>query len=119
MPSGGDWCLERIGAVYATGTNRLVVRSNTFVRVDGNGVFLDAYHRNATLEGNEFLYVGGSAMAAWGHTESVKGVPVPPGKVGGDARWRRTSAVPARGSPGVPDPRALTGAAATSRASRR
>ena len=33
-----------------------------------NGIFLDGAVKNASLTGNEFSYIGSSAMAAWGYT---------------------------------------------------
>lgn len=43
MPSGGDWALQRSGAVFLQGTERCSVESNKMVRLDGNAVFLSAY----------------------------------------------------------------------------
>lgn len=43
MPSGGDWALQRSGAVFLQGTERCTVQNNKMVRLDGNAVFLSAY----------------------------------------------------------------------------
>ena len=42
MPSGGDWALQRSGAVFLQGTERCTVASNEMVRLDGNAVFVSA-----------------------------------------------------------------------------
>merc|ERR1719272_2861384 len=68
MPSGGDWALQRSGAVFLQGTERVSVSSNAMVRLDGNGVMLSAYNRNATIEKNDVSWNGDTAFAAWGIT---------------------------------------------------
>lgn len=40
MPSGGDWALQRSGAILLEGTERASVTGNLITRVDGNGIFL-------------------------------------------------------------------------------
>jgi len=49
MPSGGDWGLQRSGAVFLQGTERCTVEGNKMVRLDGNAVFLSAYNRKYVL----------------------------------------------------------------------
>ena len=68
MPSGGDWALQRSGAVLLQGTEFTTVDSCLITRADGNGVFVSDYNRNATISNNEFSWIGDSAMAAWGST---------------------------------------------------
>jgi hypothetical protein len=68
MPSGGDWALQRSGAVFLQGTERCTVASNKMVRLDGNAVFLSAYNRNATIAKNDVSWNGDTAFAAWGIT---------------------------------------------------
>jgi len=68
MPSGGDWALQRSGAILLTGTEGTVVDGSLFLRVDGNGVFLSDYNRDATISNSEFAYIGDNAMAGWGST---------------------------------------------------
>ena len=89
MPSGGDWALQRSGAITAEGTERLNITHNEFVNIDGVGISLNGYHRNATITRNDFSLVGDSAMAAWGHTGSCLNENCTqklPYKVGPDAR---------------------------------
>ena len=71
VPSGGDWGLERMGALFFEGTEQLMVANCTFERLDGNGIMLSGYNRNATIADNEFAWTGSSAMAAWGRTDEL------------------------------------------------
>eukprot|EP00666_Eupelagonemidae_sp_cell4sb_P011584 gene11584-23135_t len=52
-PPGGDWALQRSGAVLAEGTEGFTIDGCLITRVDGNGVFLSNYNRNATISNNE------------------------------------------------------------------
>lgn len=68
VPSGGDWSLQRSGALFFEGTEGLSISQCLFIRLDGNALFLSGYNRNATIEQNEFVWIGDSAMASWGYT---------------------------------------------------
>eukprot|EP00039_Didymoeca_costata_P026545 m.16129 g.16129 ORF g.16129 m.16129 type:complete len:957 (+) comp5588_c0_seq1:70-2940(+) len=68
MPSGGDWALQRSGAILMEGTERTTVDGNLLTRVDGNGVFVSNYNRNVTVSNNEMQWIGDSAIAGWGST---------------------------------------------------
>jgi len=68
MPSGGDWALQRSGAIFMQGTEGVTVDSNQMVRLDGNAVMLSAYNRNATISNNDVSWNGDTAFAAWGIT---------------------------------------------------
>eukprot|EP01052_Picozoa_sp_SAG31_P067780 SAG31_NODE_26575_length_440_cov_0.609971_1_plen_131_part_01 len=39
-PSGGDWAMERLGAVLAEGVEGLRLEANTFTKLDTHAVFL-------------------------------------------------------------------------------
>jgi hypothetical protein len=91
LPSGGDWALQRQGAVTIVGSENVIVDNCLFTRLDGNGIFIGGYHRNLSLTNNEFSFIGASAMAAWGDTSSAlnaNGTLTVPGehKVGPDGR---------------------------------
>lgn len=43
LPSGGDWALQRQGAVTLVGTEGAVIANNLFTRLDGNAIFLGGY----------------------------------------------------------------------------
>lgn len=68
MPSGGDWTLERTGALLIEGTVDTLIDSCVFERLDGNGVMISGYNRNVTVQKNEFVWIGNTAIASWGYT---------------------------------------------------
>ena len=68
MPSGGDWAIQRSGAVLLEGTEFVKISNNLFTRIDGNGIFLSNYNFNATVSENEMEWIGDTAIAAWGST---------------------------------------------------
>ena len=49
----------------------VTINSSCFERLDGNGVMLSGYNRNVSILLNEFAWMGGSAMAAWGITDEL------------------------------------------------
>ena len=71
MPSGGDWGLERMGALFFEGTKGVIVDSCIFERLDGNGIMVSGYNRNTTIQRNEFLWIGSTAIAQWGYTSGT------------------------------------------------
>jgi len=73
VPSGGDWALQRSAAVYAENTEELTVQNNLFQRLDGNGLMLSGYNRQTHIKYNEFVWIGDTAMAAWGYTNDIDG----------------------------------------------
>lgn len=68
LPSGGDWALSRSGAVTIEGSERLLLSLNQLANLDGNGVSINGYNRFLSVDRNDFSWLGGSAMAAWGRT---------------------------------------------------
>lgn len=68
VPSGGDWALRRAGLITFSGTERASVVNCSFVRTDGTAIHIDKYARNATIEGNEFVWLGMSAVTLQGDT---------------------------------------------------
>lgn len=71
LPSGGDWGLARVGAVFLQGTQGVTVQDSTFWRVDGNGVFVNGWNRNATVARCSFRWMGESGIATWGYTNGA------------------------------------------------
>mmetsp|Transcript_6753 Transcript_6753/g.20057 ORF Transcript_6753/g.20057 Transcript_6753/m.20057 type:complete len:924 (-) Transcript_6753:1392-4163(-) len=71
VPSGGDWALERLGAVYIEGSTGLTIDHCTFERNDGNALMLSGYNRAAKITNSHFTWTGGSAIAAWGKTDEL------------------------------------------------
>ena len=72
LPSGGDWALQRQGALTFEGTELCRIDQCYFTRMDGIGVFLSGYNRNTTIENSDFSWIGDSAMAGWGYTAGLE-----------------------------------------------
>ena len=68
MPSGGDWALQRNGALTLEGTERLTIENSEFTRLDGNAINVNGYHRGLAIYDNDFSWIGDSCIALWGHT---------------------------------------------------
>ena len=51
---------ERSGAILLEGTEMVHVLGNLLTRIDGNGIFLSNYNRNATIASNEMSWVNDS-----------------------------------------------------------
>jgi hypothetical protein len=73
VPSGGDWALERNGALLLEGTAGVSITDCAFDRIDGNAIFLSGWNRGAVVARNEFSNLGQSAVAAWGRTAEGAG----------------------------------------------
>ena len=76
MPSGGDWAVQRSGALFFEGTENTLVQECIFERLDGNAVMISGYNRNVTIYKNEFVWIGDSAIVSWGYTSgsTIKGM---------------------------------------------
>jgi len=72
-PSGGDWALERSGALRLEGTVGVTIANNTFQRLDSNAVSINGYNRHCVVDGNEFVFLGQNAVASWGRTHGNDG----------------------------------------------
>eukprot|EP00040_Diaphanoeca_grandis_P030936 m.183931 g.183931 ORF g.183931 m.183931 type:complete len:1001 (+) comp32172_c0_seq1:207-3209(+) len=66
VPSGGDWSLHRGGAVFVDAAVLVSIVGCTFDQVDGNGVFLSRYVRNASVDANNFFAIGETAILVVG-----------------------------------------------------
>ena len=73
VPSGGDWSIHRGGTVFVEGVDGFLLQNCIFDSPGGNALFLSSYVRNAVIEGNEFVYLGDSAIAAVGSTDLIDG----------------------------------------------
>ena len=65
-PSGGDWALERIGAIELEGSEDVAVRGCRFTHLDSNALLLSGYNRRTLISANEFAWLGQNAIASWG-----------------------------------------------------
>jgi len=82
VPSGGDWALERQAAVMMEGTVDSAVIDCNFTRLDGNAILIQNYNRYTKILGNEFSWLGGSAVASWGFAQNEDGTGNPSGRGG-------------------------------------
>lgn len=73
VPSGGDWSLHRGAALFIERAERATVAACTFARLDGNALQLSGYNRGAAIVGNDFAWIGDTAMSAWGYTDEHDG----------------------------------------------
>jgi hypothetical protein len=71
--TGGDWSLQRLGAIYLEGTHRVAILNCVVTRVDGNAIMLSGYNRNTSISRNEFAWIGDSVLASWGYTAPLGG----------------------------------------------
>ena len=69
VPSGGDWALERYGAVFIEGATDAMIDGCLFTHLDSNALFLSGYSRRTVISDNEFCWLGQSAIASWGYLE--------------------------------------------------
>mmetsp|Transcript_4055 Transcript_4055/g.6173 ORF Transcript_4055/g.6173 Transcript_4055/m.6173 type:complete len:357 (-) Transcript_4055:62-1132(-) len=79
VPSAGDWALERSAAIFLQGTKSIEFDECTFERLDGNGLMISGFNRNATIRNSDFSFIGGSAIVAWGYTNETATDPGRPG----------------------------------------
>ena len=71
MPSGGDWGIERMGVLFLEVSEEVLVDSCVLERLDGNAIMLSGYNRNTTIQRNEFVWIGSTAIALWGDTKGT------------------------------------------------
>lgn len=69
LPSGGDWALPYIAAVTVDGTVGTSITNCLFTRLDGIAVALLGHNRDVVIRGNDFEWLGGSAVVLWGRTD--------------------------------------------------
>lgn len=74
LPSGGDWSLQRTGALFFENAEAPLVAGCAFDRMDGIAVFLSGYVRAANVSYNSFAWTGETVLALWGYGD---GGPVP------------------------------------------
>jgi len=71
MPSGGDWGLERTGAILLDGVKGVQISSNVLTRLDGNAISVNRYARDVVIERNEIVWNGDNAVSMWGDTKDI------------------------------------------------
>ena len=71
MPSGGDWALQRTGAIYLDGVENITISTNILTRLDGNAISINRYARDVVVYRNEIVWNGDNAVSQWGDTENI------------------------------------------------
>jgi len=71
VPSGGDWSLERMGVLMLEGVEDASVEKIKMWRIGGNGIMLSKYAMRSHIVDSEFVWFGGTAIAAWGWTDEI------------------------------------------------
>jgi len=71
VPSGGDWSLERMGALLLEGVEDASIERVKMWKIGGNGVMLSKYAMRSRIVDSEFAWFGGTAVAAWGWTDET------------------------------------------------
>lgn len=60
-----------MGAVFVENSEHFSMSDCKMWRASGNGVMLSKYNQHARITHNEFAWMGGSAVAAWGWTDEI------------------------------------------------
>jgi len=71
VPSGGDWSLERMGVLMLEGVEDVSVEKIKMWKIGGNGIMLSKYAMRSHIVDSEFVWFGGTAIAAWGWTDEI------------------------------------------------
>ena len=64
---------HRSAAVQVSGSEGVVLAEGKYRRLDGNAVLLTGYNRDASIDKNEFTFIGQNAIAGWGDTDGWDG----------------------------------------------
>eukprot|EP00696_Hemimastix_kukwesjijk_P008468 gnl/Hemi2/20698_TR6856_c0_g1_i1.p1 gnl/Hemi2/20698_TR6856_c0_g1~~gnl/Hemi2/20698_TR6856_c0_g1_i1.p1 ORF type:complete len:814 (+),score=271.94 gnl/Hemi2/20698_TR6856_c0_g1_i1:155-2596(+) len=73
VPSGGDASVHRGATFFAEGVEGLTVTWNVFDSTGGNAVFISNYARNTSIQLNEFVWIGDTAINAVGSSNLMDG----------------------------------------------
>lgn len=73
IPSGGDWALQRMGALFFENTINSLIEGCIFSRNDGISVMISGFNRDFTVRNNEFVWNGETAVAGWGYADNMDG----------------------------------------------
>jgi len=71
-PSGGDWAVERVAALQLRWTEGASITRNHFHHLDGTALLLSGANSGAKIIGNEFAWLGQSAIVAWGELDRCR-----------------------------------------------
>eukprot|EP01051_Picozoa_sp_SAG22_P018142 SAG22_NODE_2971_length_2059_cov_1.261735_1_plen_285_part_00 len=71
VPSGGDWALQRSGAIFVDGTDGVVLDSLTMERNDGNAIMVSGHNLKTKIVGCDIRWTGDNAIALFGRTDEL------------------------------------------------
>jgi hypothetical protein len=66
VPSNGDWTIHRAGTLFFETARHISIRESLFDQVGGNAVFINSANLNITIDQNDFVSVGDSAVCLVG-----------------------------------------------------
>ena len=73
-PASGDWSIHRGGAVFLHGTENVAVVESLFTELGSNAVVVSDWNLNVTIDANEFVWLGDSAILVVGSSNLMDGV---------------------------------------------
>ena len=73
VPSGGDWAIGRVGAVFVEDAEGIHLTDNVFDAVGGNAVVLSRHAAGCQVTGNRIAFPGDSGVALIGVSEMADG----------------------------------------------
>jgi len=73
MTSGGDWSTRVDGTLFLEGTTNAAIENCSFLGVGGNAIFIHGWNRGTVIRGNDFRYVGDSAIVSLGTVQGIDG----------------------------------------------
>ena len=68
MPSGGDWGLGRIAAIFIKGAVDTTLDSIHMEKLDGNAITINGYARGTVIQNSLFHEIGDNIIAQLGET---------------------------------------------------
>eukprot|EP00759_Apiculatamorpha_spiralis_P016491 PhF_6_TR2266/c0_g1_i2/m.3917 len=71
IPSGGDWALQRSGAIFLENTEDITIKECILEGLDGNAIMISGYNRRTLITKNNIMWTGDTAIAAWGYTDDM------------------------------------------------
>ena len=73
-PASGDWAIHRGGAVFLHGTENVVVEQSLFHQLASNALVVSDWNLNVSIDSNEFVWLGDSAVLIIGTSTLIDGV---------------------------------------------
>jgi hypothetical protein len=71
LPTGGDWALGRVAALFFYGVEQVTIDSCTFEKLDGNAILINGYARGVVIQKNDFHEIGDNIIAQLGETKGA------------------------------------------------